>query len=143
MFSYSVALISLWIIFQIDYCCNVPFLFHLFTQHQYNFRDITSLQYSCSVIHNNLWLRNNSSKEICTDLIWVYSHLLQEKPPHLPLIFFEKKISWQRSILWQASFQVCLGVRYVSALSNTAKVRHMCSSDSFVLNKQQNHKVQC
>lgn len=91
MFSYSEALISLWIIFQIDYCCNVAFLFHLPTQHQYNFRDVTSSQHSCYAIHNNLWLLNNSFKEICTDLIWVYSHLLQEKAPHPPFIFSEKK----------------------------------------------------
>lgn len=93
MFSYSKALISLWIIFQIDYCCNVTFLFHLSTQHQYNFRDIASSQYSCYAIHNNLWFLNNSFKEICTDLIRVYGHLLQEKPPHLPFIFSEEKFS--------------------------------------------------
>lgn len=141
MFSYSEALISLWIIFQIDYCCNIAFLFHLSTQHQYNFRDITSSQHSCYAIYNNLWLLNNSFKEICTDLIWGYSHLLQEKPPHTPFIFSEKKIFWQRSILWQASFQVCLSVRFVSVSSNIAKVGHMCSSESYVLNMQQNQKV--
>lgn len=68
MFSYSETLISLWIIFVIDYGCNVAFLFHLSPQHQCNFRAITSSLYSCYANCNNLWLLNNNFKEICTGL---------------------------------------------------------------------------